>query len=93
MRSTSDGVMRDASSTARQRIGQGELALSNSQTGYGQPAGGVRMEYCTNRDVIGTLRLTLDTDIFSTGAVLSWPVGALSAAVSSAGSGTADIIT
>ena len=59
MRSTSDGVMRNASSTARQRIGQGKPSLSDSLTGYGRPAvSGVQMGYGTDRDGI-----SIETDL------------------------------
>ena len=94
IRSRSDGVMHKASSVARQWIGQGMLALNDSWTGYGRPAmSGVRMGHGTDRDGISILRLTFDSKIFLTDAILLLTVGTLSASAFSAGLGSADIVT
>ena len=94
IRSRSDGVMHKASSVARQWIGQGMLALNDSWTGYGRPAiSGVRMGHGTDRDGISILRLTFDSEIFLTGAVLSLKVGVMNASAYVPCLGTVDDAT
>ena len=86
------GSIWNASSTEQQRIGQGELALSGSLTGYGQSAmSGGRMGYGTVRDVISIVRLTFDSAFWLTRAILSLSVGALS--VSSVGLDSVHTVT
>ena len=86
-------LMRNASSTARQRIGQGKPSLSDSQTGYGRPAvSGVRM----STDRTGTSsasRLTFDSAVFLIGVVCLSSVGASGASAISLGLATVGTVT